>query len=85
MELVFGPLPGAWRADPEAVGILAPLLELTKRAMHGTLDVDSCDKAWAGPCMPEGGAGTLDRPVVAHVPLGFLGLPQLTRVSPIFY
>ena len=39
-ELAFGALPGTWRADPEAVELLSPLLELAKRVRHGTLDRD---------------------------------------------
>ena len=53
-EIVFGALPGAWRADPEAVEIIAPLLELAKRVRHNTLDRDNWRDAWAG----RGQAGT---------------------------
>ena len=45
-------MPGTWRADPEAVKTLLPLLELAKRVRHGTLDMDIWADAWAGPGDP---------------------------------
>ena len=51
-EIVFGALPGAWRADPEAVEIIGPLLELAKRVRHNTLDIDAWSDAWAGRGQP---------------------------------
>ena len=53
-EIAFGALPGVWRADPEAVETVMPLLELAKRVRHNTLDINHWEDAWRG----EGRAGT---------------------------
>ena len=53
-EIAFGALPGVWRADPEAMETIMPLLELANRVRHNTLDINH----WGDACAGRGQAGT---------------------------
>ena len=78
-DIVFGASPSTWRADPEAVEILAPLLELAKRVRHVTLDVSNWDIGWARPGSPGTPTGKIK---ISMTRLGLTGEASIWTQGP---